>query len=62
MTGYERTQKYRVAHPERYEGEKRRNAARQRALVLLARRYPDDFRDLYEQELAISDLTARARS
>jgi hypothetical protein len=43
VPGYERTRAYRDAHPDAREREKRRNAARQRALVALARAYPDEF-------------------
>jgi hypothetical protein len=61
VSGYERTRTYRAAHPDACEREKRRNAARQRALVRLARAYPDAFGDLYEEELGIAGL-ARARA
>lgn len=49
--GYERTRAWREAHPGYYETEKRRNAARQRALVALSRAFPTAFRNLYEAEL-----------
>lgn len=51
VPGYQRMRHYRAAHPERCEQEKRRNAARQRALVQLARRHPEEFRSLFEAEL-----------
>jgi hypothetical protein len=57
--GYRRTQAYREAHPERYEGERRRNAARQRAMVRLARRYPRDFKALFDEELHAAGLVPR---
>lgn len=57
--GYERTRAYRAEHPERYEGQRRRNAARQRALVRLARARADEFQTLYAEELAVAGLRAR---
>lgn len=60
MSGYEGTRRYRMAHPDACEREKRRNAARQRALVQLARAFPDEFRRIYHGELEASGL-ARAR-
>jgi hypothetical protein len=56
VSGYERTRAWRAAHPDAREREKRRNAARQRALVRLAQTYPDDFKDLYEEELVLAGL------
>lgn len=56
MSGYERTQAYRSAHPDRVDRERRRNAAYQRALVRLAHIYPDDFAGLYREELAVAGL------
>lgn len=60
VPGYQSTRAYRAAHPERYEGERRRNAARQRALVALSRAFPEEFRRLYHGELELAGLT-RAR-
>jgi len=59
MTGWERTQAYRAAHPDQVAREKRRNAARQRALVRLAHAYPDVFRALYHEELGLAGLVPR---
>jgi len=56
-SGYERTRRYRAAHPDAYEREKRRNAARQRALVLLSREYPEAFKILYRSEIEAAGLT-----
>jgi hypothetical protein len=56
VSGYKRTRRYREANPDACEREKRRNAARQRALVELSRAYPDAFRALYHGELARSEL------
>lgn len=50
VPGYLRMRAYRETHPEHYEREKRRNAARQRALVRLARRYPLEFKALFDEE------------
>jgi hypothetical protein len=61
VSGYERTQRYRAAHPDRHEAERRRNAARQRALVELSRAHPEEFQALYARELEVAGL-ARARA
>ena len=42
---------YRLSRPEKYRKEKRRRAARDRALVRLARRYPGVLRRLLDEEL-----------
>jgi hypothetical protein len=60
VPGYKRTRAYREANPAAREREKRRNAARQRALVRLSRIYPDDFKDLFDEELEIAYLAAHS--
>lgn len=42
---------WRENHPDSYEKSKRRQAARRKALVRLAQMHPDDFQDLYADEL-----------
>ena len=61
VPGYQRTRAYRAAHPDQAEREKRRNAARQRALVRLSRARAEDFRALYQEELANAGLTGNDR-
>lgn len=54
--GYERTRAWREAHPEYLDRERRRNAARQRALFALARLHHGDFERLYHDELVRAGL------
>ena len=56
VPGYQRTRAYRAASPEQVERERRRNAARRRALVKLSRAYPEAFKALYHGELTAVDL------
>jgi len=51
VSGYQRTRAWREAHPDSVVRERQRNAARQRALIRLAREYPEDFQALYHGEL-----------
>ena len=58
VPGHQRTRAYRAAHPEGYERERRRNAARQRALVALSHAFPEEFRRLYHGELEMAGLVS----
>ena len=61
VPGYERSRAYRDRQDLfGRERERRRTAVRQRALILLAREHPEDFRRLYHGELVEAGL-ARAR-
>ena len=52
VPGYLRTRAYRASTPAARERERRRNAARQRALVRLARAHPEEFKALLDEEYA----------
>lgn len=56
MGSYQRQRAWREAHPESVKQERRRNAARQRALVQLSRAYPEQFKTLYVAELVTAGL------